>query len=123
MRSLGKGFRGGGFGGGGFIVFVKFLQSVFCLLLESFPPRKSCAMVGLFAGGGHCLGAWGGGGGGGGGGGRRGEGGGGGVRGDCGGHLVPPRPEGKQGGLESRQFVELNVGLLEDCIGMIYDRL
>ena len=51
MRSFGKGFGGGGFGGGGFIVFVKFLQSVFCLLLESFPPRKGCAMVVFFAGG------------------------------------------------------------------------
>ena len=93
MRGFGKGFRGGGFGGG-FIVFVKFLQSVFCLLLETFPPRKSCAMVGFFAGGSHRLRA-GAGGGGGGGGGRGGEGGGGGVRGaDSGGHLVPPRPEG-----------------------------
>ena len=48
MRRFGKGFRGG-FGGG--VIFVKFVHSVFCLLLESFPPRKGCAMVVFFAGG------------------------------------------------------------------------
>merc|ERR1740129_2688330 len=51
-------------------------------------------MVVFFAGGRHRLGAGAGGGGGGGGGGSGGEGGGGGVRGDSGGHLVPPRPRG-----------------------------
>jgi len=48
VRRFGKGFRGG-FGGG--VIFVKFVHSVFCLLLESFPPRKSCVTV-MWLGGG-----------------------------------------------------------------------